>query len=252
MMRKAITRAWERVKGKRRSLAYWSLGGLCVGAAAAVVWLLPKWQVAYLVGSVSPGELFQRENEARQTWAGIIGGLVVLGTLYFTWRRVGATERQVEVAREGQITERFTRAIEQLGSEKLEVRLGGIYALERIARDSEKDHWPIMEVLTAYVRENAARPDEPSEQGRPVTADIQAIVTVIGRRRTEFERGLEARLDLRRANLRRSDLRGGRFERVILADACLDSANLRGAMLASADLSEALLRDSNKTLSAGS
>ena len=31
------------------------------------------------------------------------------------------------------------------GDEKLEVRLGGIYALERIARDSEKDHGPIME-----------------------------------------------------------------------------------------------------------
>ena len=38
------------------------------------------------------------------------------------------------------------------------IRLGGIYALERIAKDSEKDHGPIMEVLTAYVRENAPRP----------------------------------------------------------------------------------------------
>ena len=37
------------------------------------------------------------------------------------------------------------------------IRLGGIYALERIARDSEKDHGPIMEVLTAYVREKAPR-----------------------------------------------------------------------------------------------
>lgn len=33
--------------------------------------------------------------------------------------------------------------------------LSGIYALERIAQDSKKDHWPIMEILTAYVRENA-------------------------------------------------------------------------------------------------
>jgi hypothetical protein len=33
------------------------------------------------------------------------------------------------------------------------VRLGGIYALERIARDSESDHWAVMEVLTAFVRE---------------------------------------------------------------------------------------------------
>ena len=72
------------------------------------------------------------------------------------WRRVRATERTVEVAQEQQITERFTRAIEQLGNEQsMSMRLGGIYALERIAKDSERDHWQVMEVLTAYVRENA-------------------------------------------------------------------------------------------------
>jgi hypothetical protein len=58
--------------------------------------------------------------------------------------------------RTGQITERFTKAIEQLGEEdedgepRLEIRLGGIYALERIARDSVQDYGQIMEILTAY------------------------------------------------------------------------------------------------------
>jgi hypothetical protein len=40
----------------------------------------------------------------------------------------------------------------------VEVRLGAIYALERIAYDSPRDHWPIIEVLTAYVRQNAPAP----------------------------------------------------------------------------------------------
>ena len=64
----------------------------------------------------------------------------MFGTLYVTWRRVIAAERTAEaaqqtvaVAQEGQITERFTRAIEQLGSDKIAIRLGGIYALERVA-----------------------------------------------------------------------------------------------------------------------
>jgi hypothetical protein len=57
--------------------------------------------------------------------------------------------RTVEVTQEQQITERFTRAIDQLGNDKLSVKLGGIYALERIAKDSPKDHWQVMEVLTA-------------------------------------------------------------------------------------------------------
>jgi pentapeptide repeat protein len=64
-------------------------------------------------------------------------------------------QEELRLTRQGQITERFTRAIDQLGNESLETRLGGIYALQRIARESEEDHWAIMEVLTAYVRQNA-------------------------------------------------------------------------------------------------
>jgi len=51
-----------------------------------------------------------------------------------------------------QVTERFTRAIEQLGQrrdDKLDVRIGAACALEQIVRDSAELHWPIMEVLTA-------------------------------------------------------------------------------------------------------
>jgi len=44
--------------------------------------------------------------------------------------------RTFELTEQGQVTDRYTKAIEQLGSDKLDVRIGGIYALERIARDS--------------------------------------------------------------------------------------------------------------------
>jgi hypothetical protein len=44
------------------------------------------------------------------------------------------------LSREGQATDRYTKAIEQLGSDKIDVRIGGIYALERVARDSPRDH----------------------------------------------------------------------------------------------------------------
>jgi hypothetical protein len=69
-------------------------------------------------------------------------------------------QEELRLTRQGQITERFTRAIDQLGSEKLEIRLGGIYALERIDKESPERayHSTVMEVLTAYVRENAPWP----------------------------------------------------------------------------------------------
>src|SRR5215813_2164012 len=40
-------------------------------------------------------------------------------------------------ARSGQVTDRLTRAVEQLGSSNPQVRMGAIYALEQIAYDSK-------------------------------------------------------------------------------------------------------------------
>ena len=138
---------------------------------AVALWKVPQLQVRY-AKDVQAKDRFNSENEARKTLATILGGIVVLAGAYFTWQNV-------QLAKEGQVTDRFAKAIEQLGAvdgsgnKKLEVRLGGIYALERIANQSERDYWPIMEVLTAYVRENT--PYKPQEsidysQAAPVTA----------------------------------------------------------------------------------
>src|SRR4051812_21088398 len=59
------------------------------------------------------------ENDARATAAQVLAGLLVLAGL-------GLTARSIAVTREGQLTERFSGAIEHLGSEKVDVRLGGI------------------------------------------------------------------------------------------------------------------------------
>jgi hypothetical protein len=92
------------------------------------------------------------QNDARATLLqGLAGGVLLLGA-YFTWRQVQTTRQQLHVAEQGQLTERFTRAVDQLGADRLDLRLGGIYALERIARDSPPDRATIGEVLTAYIR----------------------------------------------------------------------------------------------------
>jgi uncharacterized protein YjbI with pentapeptide repeats len=143
-------------------------------------------------------------------------------------------EQTHERDRESQITERFTRAIDQLGHDKLDVRLGGIYALERIARDSMADHPQVVEVLTAYVREHARLPeeaDDPEEVPGGVTTDVQAALTVLARRRTAHE------ADAPRLDLACTDLRGAR-----LARASFDGADLQGAWLTAADFSGASMR----------
>ena len=75
--------------------------------------------------------------------------------------------RPVALTERGQVTDRYTKAIEQLGSEKLDVCIGGIYALERVARDSTRDHPTLMEVLTAFIRVHSHEPwPAPGSGGR--------------------------------------------------------------------------------------
>ncbi|WP_189171532.1 hypothetical protein [Pilimelia anulata] len=88
----------------------------------------------------------------------ILSVLVVAIGLYVTNE---ANRRQLDVALQGQLTDRFTRAVEQLGqagAAKIDVRLGAVYALERIMRDSAQDQPAVVEVLAAYVRVHAPLP----------------------------------------------------------------------------------------------
>ena len=172
---------------------------------------------------------YQTDNLTK-LWTGIVQaiGVVVLAVGgYFTYHNLRVTN-------EAQITNRFTQAITQLGAElkdgspNLEVRLGGIYALERIARDSPRDHWAIMEVLTAYVRRNAPWPATnaklPSsspwrklkQSQEPITPkpriDVQAILTVLGRRTVPVQWPETDALDLGNTDLRGAKLMGAHLE----------------------------------------
>ena len=223
--------------------------------------------------------------------AGVAGAVGI----FFTWRGQRITqeslqdtrensEENLRLAREGQITERFTRAIDQLGAtdeannKKLEIRLGGIYALERIAGDSlamedspGRDYSTVMEVLTAYVRENTPQAPGPFEGSsdagssdaastlnettaeaeervaqpappgpRRPTADIQAILDVLSRTQARVPDEYRTRLDLREANLQGAILR-----RANLQSAHLRGVNFQVAILWGANLQEAILERAN-------
>jgi len=202
--------------------------------------------------------------------AASLGAIGVVFNLYYTGKREEAFNKSAEAALENakaaqdkQITERFTKAVEQLASQEIAVRLGGIYALERIAKDSKKDHWTIMEVLTAFVREppplKAALEEEKpllelppyiqkakdDKQPQKLRIDIQAALTVIGRRDTAKD--LEnQKLDLRNtdiagANLSKANLQGANFYQANLQGANLHGVNLEGAKLDEANLQWAKL-----------
>ena len=167
--------------------------------------------------------------EITKTVAQILGGAFFLITIYFTWLNLTATQEKnraereknqsdFALAQEKQITDLYVEAIKQLGQPEMAVRLGGIYALDRLARGSWKEHWPILEVLTAYIREGSTRPlgQTPATNPQAVKAggiwpgtDIQAVLTVIGGLGPASDpMGKRQTLDLRHTDLRGAELQG--------------------------------------------
>ena len=160
---------------------------------------------------------------------------------------------QTDADRQRRITESFSKAAEQLAHKEIEVRLGGIYTLEHIARESPGDHRTVMETLTAFVRERGRwekrGPDMSGQESelsiRPqLPTDIAAVLTVIIRRpkkAQERENRESWRLDLSRADLRGATLSDAHLERANLAHAHLEDSDLRGVHLEGAILNRAYL-----------
>jgi hypothetical protein len=205
----------------------------------------------------------------------ILGGLGALFLISAAIRQAQTASRrhdaQTKADLQRRITETFTKAVEQLASEKMEARLGGIYTLERLASETLTGaaregtgpdlYWTVMETLAAFVRERArwnepsappgmaaesalwqsgTRSNEAPRQSRPPT-DIAAVLDVIRRRPEvgrERERSRGWHLDLQRA-----DLRGANLGLMHLEGAYLDGAHLEGAGLFLAHLEGAFLRE---------
>ncbi|GHE89832.1 hypothetical protein GCM10017786_22540 [Amycolatopsis deserti] len=258
LARDALRRRERDLRNRRRSRrAALALVVLAVAGAgwqlarAVTSWqaLLTRWWplAAAVVALVAAGVLWSRTRQrpaAADNWSRI-GGMVTtvtaVGALVFTAISLEATRDQIEVARQGQITDRYTRAVDQLGAEgaeNLHRRLGGIYALERIAVDSPRDQATMVEVLSAFLRSTS-----PRTEGRPcppTPADVAAAFAVLTRR--DVARDPEPMVvDLRQLCLREVRAVDGDLSGMSLIGSDLSSANLSGARLGLTGLSGATL-----------
>lgn len=234
MIRSAIERGYRLIAAVRHrardtaSSIWWRPVLIPVLALAGLVLLLgPIAQWATPVTGLQGKELADVRNSTRQTLLAAVGGLAILAGLVFTARTYYLTRR-------GQLTNRYATAIEQLASDKVTERLGGIYALEHVMRESGDDHQTIVEVLAAFIRErvplsdvetheerivpgSGQPPELPAWVPRPPT-DVRAALAVLNRRPYRVGRQV--------INLELTELRGAE-----LPDAWLPGADLHGAQL---------------------
>ena len=261
----------EALGGQRRSRRgrWWiiSVGGLVLFLTAMV--LVPD-VLAPRGAFASEGDAVRAQNDVRSLVLQAVGGLVVVVGAYATWRQMQinreelnrnlqatahqlrATQDQLRLAEQAQITERWTRAVGQLASDQPVVRMGGVFAMELIATDWPPSADAIAETLSAFVRQQAARLPSQGSAGAGLpgqgdvphlicrASDIQAALTVFGRGtlRPQRDRLRLLETDLRRANLYRADLSGADLEGARLSHAWLREARLDDCDLANADLSQ--------------
>ncbi|UWR90867.1 pentapeptide repeat-containing protein [Phaeobacter inhibens] len=208
-------------------------------------------------------------------------------TIFFASIRVWTNERNTTATEQGLITDRINKAVEGLGAEKtvkqqrqgsegallyeddangepdlkkpimaeitkpnIEVRIGSILALERLAKENLDFHIQIMEILCAYVRNNAPC-DDPSPTGNlesvPVPRDdIQIAIKCLGRRRKsgkQTEASLSFRLNLRGCDLTRVDFREQDFSGAIFHHSHFKEAIFRDTQLRGSDFSFCNIKD---------
>ncbi|MCA1217276.1 pentapeptide repeat-containing protein [Streptomyces sp. 8L] len=255
-------RPWLDGLVKRRTAA-----GLLAGAGLVILGtvfvVLPGVVVDHdLAGvSVAAQDRLKAVNDVRTTLLQTVGGLVVLFGAYATWRQLRVSQEGLRATQEGYVTDRFSRAVDQLGSDKLDVRIGGLHALWRIAEQSARDREAIISIQAAYLRTHLPWPpagpvspaaDVPINDVAPLetrAADAQVALTALGVLCRHRE---QSWVNLSITDLRRADCDGlwfpeVNFDRAYMEAAGLYHANLTQASLVSvnlrhADLTTAILR----------
>lgn len=213
------------------------------------------------------------QNSLYNSFIQTMGGLFFFVTAFFAWRNLIVAQNTLESSEEKQVTERFGNAVEHLGSDRVEVRLGGVYELKRIAQDSiKKDYRPTIEILSGFIRERTRSKwkDSPHPQSSyevnksPLTAnlslpeaDVEAALEVarnlyndadnpdrnkkLDLRNSDFRWLLLINHDFRKINLGRACFYGSDLQYVEFNEADLNCADFRSSILNFANFSGAIL-----------
>lgn len=188
-------------------------------------WRLPKRQVERLNLKIcDPKARADVEDNFRKTVGQLLGGLVVLAGVLTAYVQF---MQQQQTTRQQQITQQVSKGFEDLGSQDLMVRLGGIYALEGVMHAPGTDYrLPVLEGLCAFVRAHGRDGKPPDDLTKinleELATDLRAALTVIARRPPDLAKA--------------ANLSGVQFWGLRLVSADLSNTNLTGADLTVADL----------------
>lgn len=247
-------------------LRVWTTVSLTIGL---IVFSLVVLIAAVLLFRLGIKALFSVDDSFQEAAKNFLFALAgAFGAPFLVWRtwvahvQANAATTQATTAQESHLTGIFTKSVELLGLVReiktltadgspvarslpnLEARLGALYSLERLLRESNKDQQAILETLCAYIRENSPLkiPEDENERDSISSGknapepsrrtDVQAAITIIGRRSTvihDIGRREGWRLDLRETNLVGYDFSSLNFDASDFSGSFLNFCKLNGA-----------------------
>ncbi len=226
-----------------------------------LIWQVPRWQVrrAVHLNSAEPRKAFENENEARKTFAQIVGGFAIIATLYFNFDQSRRAQQQQEIAEEQQelaeqvnLTDRFSKAVEELAAPQIQERVGGVYALQQLTLDAQsfkmadrpdiglEEKKRVLAVLAAFLK--AMSPVDlrrPKVETYEMSQDLQATVIVLADRRLH-DPGIDP-VSACHASLEGADLRDQDLSGLDLSDTDFENSDMSGANFMNGSLASAIL-----------
>jgi hypothetical protein len=264
-----------------------ALGGLAI-------WLIPRWQVnRWRRAGISDEEkLAELGVQARSSITQALGGVALIVTIAITAFQVNEARRTADetqqtaaeglrLAEQGQLAERFGKAVDQLGANipgtdlpATDVRMGALFSLMRIGVDSKTYKQAPLVVVATYVTSNYQPPKARPHGCKAVFRTRPDLVVALKFILPRIAAGLDNRdllgfrgalldglaidgLNFNRYNLtnikfRNASLVGAHFRNAKLPHArfnhaCLRGADFRGAALQGANFRGAVLKGAKFT-----
>jgi hypothetical protein len=237
--------------------------GLLAIVFSIVLWV-PEW-MANQYSYKQPADWFTQVAANRTVIVNLLGGLAVAITIYFTYQNFKLSQNTLAVAQDNAkltqeklLVESFSKAVEQLGSDKASVRLGGLHSLARIARTSAVDYFSTMQIFEGHIRSEFSRHTPKTSAGEAYAVancpvEVQLILATIGERYEPDPPGFA--LDLSDIQVSKAWLEGAKlhniyfwnviFEEVNLNEACLDDADFKDAVLKSCSFQDTKFNNTN-------
>ncbi|MEU4511810.1 pentapeptide repeat-containing protein [Nonomuraea wenchangensis] len=168
------------------------VAAVVVALVVGVVWVLgpgARWVLEHVDGvaiggrtGLSGKDLAAAVDAVRGRVLAVATGLAALVAVYYTARNADTARRTFQLGERGHVTDRYGKAVEQLGSAQAPVRLGGLHALEQLAQGNPDPDFrqTIVDVICAYLRmpyipppdeTGQAEPTEPTDPAEPRVVD---------------------------------------------------------------------------------